>query len=890
MGAWYAEAVSVRRPRVTPRIRSWLTASLALAVVCLLVGASGASADIEPPWCGTHEPDAAENLPDGTEEGDPPGSFPHIPYYAIGCTLESIRSRSDGRMSLKVIGRSARGREMYLVTINGLRTRAQRDSYERLQQILREASTDPEEAQELVERRDAKVPIFIQSGIHGNEYEGVDAAMRAIERLATTPYGEDPEVDALLDHAVVAFNVVQNPDGRIAGTRFNGNGFDLNRDYITQSQSETVASVEVFRRWLPTEALDLHGYVEPTLLEATTVPHNPGIEYDLWLKWSQPRLDANQAALGGEGFGITRPVNNIPPEWIPEGETLPQGWDDWGPFYTGQYGQLRGLDTSTVEACNEIDAECGIDGVPPQLLGRAGAMRTLELSVWSTFDFVVENRREMMLDQLEIYRRGVEDEPRVELTDPLPVVGSAAEHDYMTDYPRAHVIPLDDGQRSDAEAKRLVDFLLANDIEVSRLKRDYRFGGEEFEKGSYVVWLDQALRGLANTMLSVGDDISDRVTQLYAPPGAWSNGFLWGADVVTIPRDRRFQPSTSPIDRASSVSGGVRSDRADWYALPVDSPTAVRAINSLVGAGVQARLATEPFESRSGERLPAGSAIFSSDAEKRLRAVGRSAGLWFEAIRGDLPAREPIERVPRIACLCSALENWALEQLGFSADQWTNSTINSAPSDPLANYDVIYNTSQGYPADTPANSTVRARYQAFFAGGGGYVGARTNGANFLVSSGAAQLRGLDAESQGERSDSGKATEQVDELLETFGRVTPAFQFDVSGIVFWDNEQRASSPIVGAYPARDTGLVETPVWFTDVPPDVTVDGRLPASDYLASGHWPNPDPSAGGSAIIVHGPNTQNTARITLFGIDPLFRAHPERSFPAVSAGFYWGDI
>jgi hypothetical protein len=80
-----------------------------------------------------------------------------------------------------------------------------------------------------------------------------------------------------------------------------------------------------------------------------------------------------------------------------------------------------------------------------------------------------------------------------------------------------------------------------------------------------------------------------------------------------------------------------------------------------------------------------------------------------------------------------------------------------------------------------------------------------------------------------------------------------------------------------------------VWFTDVPADVTVDGRLPDSDYLASGHWPNPDPSAGGSAIIVHGPNTANTARFALFGIDPLFRAHPERSFPAVSAGFYWSD-
>ena len=75
--------------------------------------------------------------------------------------------------------------------------------------------------------------------------------MRTIERLATTPYGTDPEVDAILDGAVVIFNVIQNPDGRVVGQRANGNGFDLNRDFLTQSQSETKASVRIMQEWLP---------------------------------------------------------------------------------------------------------------------------------------------------------------------------------------------------------------------------------------------------------------------------------------------------------------------------------------------------------------------------------------------------------------------------------------------------------------------------------------------------------------------------------------------------------------------------------------------------------------------------------------------------------------
>ena len=468
----------------------------------------------------------------------------------------------------------------------------------------------------------------------------------------------------------------------------------------------------------------------------------------------------------------------------------------------------------------------------------------------SSVDFLVENRREMLYDQYEIYRRGKEDAPRPQLTGPLPFPGTPEDHDYMTPYPRAHVIPVGAGQRSDAEAKRLVDFLLANDIEVRQLRRDYRFGGRTFQAGSYVVFLNQSLRALANTMLDVGDDISDRVTELYAPPGAWSNGFLWGADVVTIERDRRFTANTRPIEQTDAVEGGVRAGRSDWLALELDSRTAVRTANELIGAGVPARLALESFETRDGD-LPAGSILFAESARAQIRAAGRAAGVWFEPVRGLLPRREPIERVPRIACLCSALENWAIEtRLGFASDQFTNTSINTAPADPLANYDVIYNTNQSYPAGH-AGERDRARPLRRLLRGRRRLrrsARQRRRASWRPRRAARSSPASRPESQGKRTEAGKATEDVESLLESFGRVTPAFQEDVSGIVLWDNEGRQTSPITGAYPERDTALVEDPVWFTEVPDDVAVDGRLPASDFLASGHWPNPDPSAGGSPV------------------------------------------
>src|ERR671914_177453 len=82
---------------------------------------------------------------------------------------------------------------------------------------------------------------------------------------------------------------------------------------------------------------------------AATKPHNPGLDYDLILKWNQPRLDANEAALAQVGLAIQRPMNDWCPSGglpgssglcaggVPPGPGVALGWDDWGPFYTVTY-------------------------------------------------------------------------------------------------------------------------------------------------------------------------------------------------------------------------------------------------------------------------------------------------------------------------------------------------------------------------------------------------------------------------------------------------------------------------------------------------------------------------------------------------------------------------
>jgi len=835
------------------------------------------SAVIAPPWCGTAIPDGVGSLPDGSDPSHPVGSFPHIPWYAFACTLADIQARSNGRMEVKVLGQSALGRDMYLVTINALDTTQQRKDFQTWQNIRKIALTEPQRAQGMLDRAgdDVKVPIFIQSGIHGNESEGVDAMFELVERLATTPYGTDPEVDAILDHVVLLWNVDHNPDGRIANQRANGNNFDLNRDFLTQSQSETKAAVSIMQEWLPPDILDQHGYVTPTLIESTTKPHNPSIDYDLWLKWNATRIDANEAAMNAVGLAVTRPIldwcadGNPPPasgicaNGLPPGPSQAEGWDDWGPFYTPMYSQLVGLNGSTVEMCNRTDTNCGVPGSTTHPRGRLGAKIAQYTVAWSTLLFDLENRHDLLWDELETYQRGVTNAPRPACCDaPYETDGF-----WMREYPKAYVIPLGTGQRSDPEANRLVDWLLTNGIQVDEMKQATTYEGTTFDKGSYVVWMTQAHRGLADTALSIGTNISGLIERLYAPPGAWSHGYLWGADTLVIPRDASFSPITNRVTKSSHLLGGVEPGVADAYILAIDSPTAVRTLNALLAGGTQAQLAMTSFTSPTGETLPAGSAIFAADPATKvaLASIGRTNDIWFtRAYASSLPVLEPIDRVPRIAVLTAAVNQdvWSMRNLGFAADPIatgaTSQLNNPAAANPLDGYDLVFNT-----AGWPAGATARTRLQAFFAGGGGYIGAGTNGANFLSSG--ALVTGLTSAS---RTGNGR-----------------------SGIVGWNNESGPNSPIVGAFPAQDTAIMDPPTWFTSVPATMTVDGRLPLAGYFLAGLWA-PDAqsaSAPGSAVIAHGTNISGTARLTIFAMNPLYRADPEREWAMLASAAYWAD-
>ena len=186
------------------------------------------------------------------------------PYHSLAPELNALQKLGN-RVSVEVAGRSAGGHELYLVTVTAPESTREAREQDRMRELIEDSPTAAAKDRRI--KSAYKTPVFINNNIHGNEWEGTDAALKLIEELAKA---KDDRTRDLLAKNRIYLNVTANPDGRIAGTRANSDGFDLNRDFITASQPEARAVRQIAVDKQPAVMLDLHGYVNGTLIEPTT--------------------------------------------------------------------------------------------------------------------------------------------------------------------------------------------------------------------------------------------------------------------------------------------------------------------------------------------------------------------------------------------------------------------------------------------------------------------------------------------------------------------------------------------------------------------------------------------------------------------------------------------
>ena len=164
-------------------------------------------------------------------------------YADVIAFLDSLRGRAE--LSFGSLGKSTEGRDIPYVVASRPRV------------------STPDEA-----RRLGRPIIYVQGNIHAGEVEGKEALLALVRNLTST---RPSVLDSIILIAVPIYNADGNekfgPQERnrgsqngpaIVGERANGQGLDLNRDYVKAEAPETRGALALFNAWDPHVFVDLH--------------------------------------------------------------------------------------------------------------------------------------------------------------------------------------------------------------------------------------------------------------------------------------------------------------------------------------------------------------------------------------------------------------------------------------------------------------------------------------------------------------------------------------------------------------------------------------------------------------------------------------------------------
>ncbi|MCA0993440.1 M14 family zinc carboxypeptidase [Guptibacillus hwajinpoensis] len=755
------------------------------------------------------------------EDGSPFNSenYDFVKYSEVDEKLKEIE-KSSNRITVETPAQSSDGQDLYVVTVSDPEAKG-KFGYQKA--LRKKMFKSPDKAEKFIEKHpDFKVPVMINASIHGTEFVGSDAALQLIERFATA---DDAKTKDLLENHILIFNVVANPDGRIDATRFNSNGIDLNRDFITQSQVETKHTVNLIKEWNPMVFLDLHGYVKayggetsPGLIEPCTPPHNPNYEYDLYSKWAMDQAESMEGNIvdhRNEYDNTNTDTSNVNYQTM-TGTYIPQrddeaGWDDYPPIFTPMYAMYHGAYGYTLEAPTN-----DWDGVKWHYDAVMGAL-----------EFSNDNKEEMIKDQIEVFKRGIQ-----------------FDHPYHTEgfFPKAYILPVDETDPTATE--KAVEHLMFNDIDVSQVKKSFTFDGETYPAGTYIVDMSQAKAGLANTMLWDGEDITDITPAMY-DISAWNLPELWGFEAIEVEAGSSFDVKTFDVKK---VDGDGQLIGDGPYVIQNSSVKAVNLVNSLIEKG---------FDVQWGED----GAFYVDEAQTpELKKLVKESGIEVTTaslVEGKELTSQNVTILKDggiYKAQSHAGTRLALERLGFNV---TEITPRELAENGLGDTDAFFysgtsrmisynNTEANAPFGLESESQYQAfkqQIQSFVDGGGKYV---------AIGAGA--------------SDASK------KLGVTDVTVNKGYS-NSNGIVKVDY---GSELLTSGYGLDDYGFVYQPVWYSNVE-NVDVHASFDTGDFFVAGHWENRD-AAEGQPVIVK----ERDQDVTLIGIEAGFRDHTDELFRLLS--------
>jgi hypothetical protein len=423
------------------------------------------------------------------------GDF-HTSYAQMERVIEKIAAAATDRVRVMDIGETNEHRMMHLVAISAP------ENIARLEQLRANIArlADPrklsdKEAQTII--NETPVIVWLNYTIHGNESASFEAMMQVVYQLAAS---DEPATQEILKNSIALINVCANPDGHerfvswynsvstgnpeplaaehrepwsVYG-RLNHYRFDLNRDNIASSQTETRNVQRAYLEWNPQVFVDHHGQPSQFFFPPAAQPINPNLPQEQTARWLTTFGRANAAQFDQRQWDFyVRDIFDL---------FYPGYWDSW-PSLNGATGMTYETDGGGFKGIRWKRDDDTIVTL------RSGIAKHFVASL-TTLETASRHRAARLSDYYEFRRSGIEEGRTGQMKRIVLLAG-----------------------KDPGKTVELVEILLRAGIEVERARESFRSPGARnyaanssaaarvFPAGSYVIDLAQPQKRLAKALL-----------------------------------------------------------------------------------------------------------------------------------------------------------------------------------------------------------------------------------------------------------------------------------------------------------------------------------------------------------------------------------------------------
>ncbi|HSA56699.1 MAG TPA: M14 family zinc carboxypeptidase [Gemmatimonadaceae bacterium] len=588
-----------------------------LSLVLVLACATPLAAQQPFDWYGRGPYRAAVPRPDSLL-GHPLGTR-HTMYHEQQRVLDRLVAAAPERVRTEIIGSTAEGKVMRVLIISAPENLARLDQIRAdLAALADPRATNATRAAEIA--RNTPAVALLSHSIHGNEPAGFEAVMHTAFQLLAS---DEPATLEILRNVVTILNPSQNPDGheRFAAWnnsvavasddpgaleqtepwsiwgRFNHYRFDMNRDFVAQSQLETRALIGVMVRWNPQLVVDLHSTTDQYFFPPTADPLNKNL--GPWQrKWEERFGRGNATAFDRHGWQYYN--RDIFDFFYP-------GYVDAWPSFSGATGMTFETDGGPELRLRKNDGTVTTfaDGIAHHFVA---SMATLGV--------LAEGRAERLADYHEFRASGMAE---------------------VRNRPMKRVVFASSGDP--ARALQVARLLARSGVEVTRTDapftsataHDYMGGAaarRTFPAGSYVVDLAQPQARLATAMLEPravldsafarrqldryernrrrGEQATTEGYEFYDVT-AWSIPLTFGVDAAWT-EDTPAVQGTRVMPDATLPAGSVSGRAQSAYVFPGGQESSTRLALYLLREGFTVGAASQPVQAN-GSTWPTGTFV-----------------------------------------------------------------------------------------------------------------------------------------------------------------------------------------------------------------------------------------------------------------------------------------